>query len=197
MNTITLLIIFLLSGMTPPLQVNTIPDVHQKKNEIKACIGAVITENQNTRIARSFNKVTTSSRVEIFIYPECDSEVFLFTKGEEGYTLYMNTPLNTDTLNNIPGSNRLITFDGERQLETILVIIAGKGDRYLTETLSETEYLNRRLEVILMSDLLTEEVPQMLTLGGNFRSLDKPDKTMKRYTGNKYVYKEYKFDIQK
>jgi hypothetical protein len=197
MNIISVLVVCMLSGMMLPVQVNTIQPVPLTKNDIKACIGAVISEKENIRIAKSFNKVNTSSRVEIYIYPECESEVFIFTKDKEGYILYMKSLLLTDTLYNIPGSNKLITFDGERQHETILVVISARGERYLNEALTDTELLNRRLEVILMSDLLTEEVPQMLTLGGNFRSLDKPDKTLKRYTGNKYVYKEYQFDVRK
>jgi len=109
----------------------------------------------------------------------------------------MNETLNPDTINSIPAHNRVITFDGERSSERILIIISGAEDESIREALTEPELLNRKISSILKAGLLAEDAPKMISLGGNFRDMEKKEKTFRKYTGNGYIYKEYNFEVQK
>jgi len=109
----------------------------------------------------------------------------------------MNCLLNRDQLNRIPGSNNVIAFDGEKKSETLLIIIAEPQDKEILENLADPEEINSKIASILNNDFITDNAPKMINLGGNFRNLGKSENVLKKYSGEKYIYKEFHFEVRR
>lgn len=193
-------IIFLL--LMSGLLFNTLPLYSQ--DILKAQVGVKVISGSGTetseRAAITYDRVKAEEALQIFIYPEKNSILYLIHSDESNSSLLKKDELSEHKLYVFPSEDSTYTVDGKSSKESIIILIT-PGDSPEIDTLfglgsipndtwqaHESKYESE-------SKIIQGENPEeRISMAGNVRGV--PEMDLKLYLGNKILIKKFTFHVK-
>lgn len=176
----------------------TIPEANN--DTLSVSMGIIIYSAQGTRIATAFERIHIKDSVQIFINPSSRLVFMLFQTYDQRAELVSSHELRKGVTNILPALNEYYQFDGEREKESLLLVLVENGSNSFDEIFNINDpstlfhYLS---ETKKRKNIIESDIPgPKIHIGGNVRDAENKFKYLNTYRGKNIIIKEYNFYIK-
>jgi len=184
------------------------PPLASAENYVRAKIGVLFMEGDQTRLAKSTDSVKPGTQMQIHVIPEKNCFVYLInTDGKQATWLnwgqdQQQVPLGEERI--FPSKSSLYQQNGSGQNESFTVICSPRKLNELTQLFSTrsaslTEWTALENKWLADSRIpLGETLAKPFGIAGSVRaSTEQPSRDFKVYSGNAMLVKKYDFNVEK
>jgi hypothetical protein len=170
-----------------------------KSDTLKAQIDLTIFSGKTERYAKQFDRIKLGEGIHIHIKPETKNYLWIINVSGEKTNILIDTLINGGCFNVFPSKDEYFIFDGENDIEKIIIILSFNDElKSKIGLLSDNKLLSYIEDIANSSKCnISEKGEPLIHISGNLRDISPSETRMSKYEGIKHLIKEFKFDVKK